>query len=87
MSAYKVKLLSQAQRFYKNTDEKNKERLKACFIQLEANPFYGRRIKMLKGKLKGYFRYRIGDLRVIYEINRKTREVGVLAILPRKDAY
>lgn len=46
----------------------------------------GPSIKPLKG-MTGKYRYRIGNLRVVYEIDSAKRIVYVLAILPRGQAY
>jgi len=42
------------------------------------------------GSAQGYqslYRYRIGGLRVVYEVSLAARAVGVVAILPRGDVY
>ncbi len=41
----------------------------------------------LKGTLKGFYRYRVGNYRVIYAIDFKEREILVLFINHRKDIY
>ncbi|HEY4328554.1 MAG TPA: hypothetical protein VGN88_02370 [Phycisphaerae bacterium] len=41
-----------------------------CFAQLEVDPRQHNNIKRLSGALSGKFRYRVGDWRVIYRINR-----------------
>ena len=43
---------------------------------------YGRR---LRGTLKGYWKLRVVDWRVVYEIHE--REVAILAIIHRSDNY
>ncbi|MBZ0202132.1 MAG: type II toxin-antitoxin system RelE/ParE family toxin [Ignavibacteria bacterium] len=44
-------------------------------------------IKKLSGQLSGLFRYRVGDYRVIYEIDEKSKSVEVLSIKHRKNVY
>jgi mRNA interferase RelE/StbE len=61
-------------------------RLDKCFTSLESDPVNGVNIKHLKG-IAGKYRYRVGDLRVIYEINVPEKIVYVMAILPRGQAY
>ncbi len=39
----------------------------------------------LSGSLRGYWKLRVGDYRVVFTIGR--REVWILAILHRKDVY
>lgn len=41
--------------------------------------------KPLRHELKGYWRLRVDDYRVIYEINRKTEEVTIWMVGQRKD--
>ena len=43
--------------------------------------------KPLKGVFKGLYRYRHGDYRVIYALDRADRKVVILHIRHRKDAY
>jgi len=59
--------------------------LRQCFLQLQENPFYGKDIKKLSGELKGLYRYRIGNLRIVYHIQGKT--VIIIAIGFRGNIY
>jgi mRNA interferase RelE/StbE len=43
--------------------------------------------KSLKGVLKGLHRYRIGDYRIIFAIDRSENSISVLHIAHRKDVY
>ncbi|MEG3977945.1 type II toxin-antitoxin system RelE/ParE family toxin [Microcoleus sp. herbarium8] len=44
-------------------------------------------IKALKGDFVGYYRYGIGDYRVIYSIDDEVVQVFVMAIAHRSEAY
>ncbi|MDZ8223021.1 type II toxin-antitoxin system RelE/ParE family toxin [Nostoc sp. ChiVER01] len=44
-------------------------------------------MKALKGDYTGYYRYRIGDYRVIYSINDEVVQVLVVAIAHRSEVY
>ena len=87
MDRFTVLLQSQPEKYYRKADRKTADALRVCFEHLEENPF------SLPGridKLQGYqdlYRYRVGGLRVVYEVSLETRTVGVAAILPRGDAY
>ncbi|MBU1086257.1 MAG: type II toxin-antitoxin system RelE/ParE family toxin [Candidatus Omnitrophica bacterium] len=84
---YEIVLQSQAEKYYLKVDPKTAKQLDRCFENLENNPiYYPARIKRLAGQ-KGLWRYRVNDLRVIYEIIQEKKLVVVLAILPRGDAY
>lgn len=86
MDKFKVILVSQALKFYKHCPVDFAERLNKCFETLEINPFLGPNIKLLKNEGKRY-RYRIGDYRVIYTIDKNAKNVVVVLISPRPSAY
>ncbi|MGB6298988.1 MAG: type II toxin-antitoxin system mRNA interferase toxin, RelE/StbE family [Rivularia sp. (in: cyanobacteria)] len=44
-------------------------------------------MKSLKGNLAGYSRYRIGDYRVIYQIDDENKQVIISNIVHRSEAY
>ncbi len=54
---------------------------------LRRNPYYGPNIKKLKGKLSQYYRYRIGNYRLFYEVDREKIMIFVIDIADRKNAY
>jgi len=86
MDRFHVILLSRALHFYKKCPLDLTEKFNSCFEALEQNPFSGSHIKQLRSDRKLY-RYRVGDYRVIYEIDKKIKKVGVLLISPRPSAY
>ena len=70
MDKFKVILLGQAEKFYKKASDDLVHRLDTCFEDLERSPFQGPNIKILKTqKSVRWYRYRIGDYRVVYEID------------------
>ena len=44
-------------------------------------------VKPLRNALRGMWRYRVGDFRVVYHPNRDGRIVNFLGVKPRSDAY
>ena len=44
-------------------------------------------IKQLKGDLTGYYRYRVGDYRVVYCIDDEQKRVVVTVIAHRREVY
>jgi mRNA interferase RelE/StbE len=44
-------------------------------------------IKPLKGPRKGQWRYRLGDLRIVYTVDEARRAIHVVAIDSRGDVY
>jgi len=81
-----VLLMPAALKFYKSCPEELAKRLNKCFEDLESNPFWGPNIKVLKGEKRRY-RYRIGDYRVIYGIDKENNKVFVALIASRPAAY
>ena len=54
---------------------------------LRRNPFFGPNIKRLKGEYSDFYRYRIGDYRLFYQISSKTVMVYIVDIEHRSRAY
>lgn len=86
MDNFEVLLMPQALKFYKNCREEFAQRLNKCFEDLENNPFRGPNIKLLRGEKKRY-RYRVGEYRVIYSIDKENKKVIITLIAPRPTAY
>ena len=84
---YSVRLLPQARRFYEIAGRPLAKKLARCFEQLEQNPRTHPNITRLKGPFAGYYRFRIGDHRVIYRIDERWRIVIVAIIAHRSEAY
>jgi mRNA interferase RelE/StbE len=86
VDSFEVILISGALKFYKHCPAGLAERLNRCFEALEINPFFGSHIKRLRDEERRY-RYRIGDYRVIYTVDKEAKKVIVTLIAPRSSAY
>ena len=84
---FNVELSREAQRFYERCDVAVCKKLSRCFESLERNPREGNNVKALKGRFAGSYRYRLGDLRVVYTINDQEVTVYVITIAKRSDVY
>ncbi len=51
------------------------------------NPLRYKDVRSLEGKLKGYYRLRIGEYRAIFELDPRYRRIGVLAVITRGKGY
>lgn len=51
------------------------------------NPLRHKDVRPLEGKLKGFYRLRVGEYRVIFELDSGNRRIGLLAIIPRGKGY
>lgn len=84
---YKVELTDVAAKFFDRLDKSVKERLQGLFDRLEslADP---RTIgEALHGELKGKWKYRAGEWRIIAEIHDRKLIVSVVKIAHRSKAY
>ena len=54
---------------------------------LQHTPLHGPKIKRLKGRLHGYYRYRVGDYRIVYAVDARQQIVYVDYLQHRKDVY
>ena len=84
---YKVELTREAKRYFERADAALQRKLDRCFDRLKVEPCHGGNIKRLKGQLASYYRYRVGDYRVIYRVDGRQRAVFVLRIAHRSEAY
>jgi mRNA interferase RelE/StbE len=84
---YEVLLHPDVQEIYLKADKALAKKIVRCWQQLEENPHWHPNIKALKGDYAGYYRYRIGDYRVIYSIDDKLKQVLVVAIAHRRQVY
>ena len=84
---FEVRLSHEALKCYRKLPTKRLRQVNRALDQLSQDPFGGPQIKRLHGPLEGSLRYRIGDLRVIYQVDPKTRLVWVETIGPRGGVY
>lgn len=84
---YEVVLSTEAQKNYASANQALAKKIARCFEQLEQSPRYHPNIKPLKGDLAGYYRYRIGDYRVIYLVDDEINQVLVNTIAHRREVY
>ena len=54
---------------------------------MKNNPSNGGSIKRLHGELDGFYRYRVGNLRVVYSIEESKVTVVIVGIGSRGDVY
>lgn len=57
------------------------------YPQLRKNPYFGPNIKKLKGGLAPYYRFRIGNYRLFYLIEKEKVLVVVVDLKHRQNAY
>ena len=84
---YEVYISHEAEKYYKKLDKRSKERINNSISSISKEPLSGVHIKKLWGELEGKYRYAIGSLRIIYEIDNKNKIVRIKAIRSRGDVY
>jgi mRNA interferase RelE/StbE len=87
--SWRIEVKPSAEKQYLILDKKTRQRIKANLQDLELyeNPFFHPQVKPLTGKLKGDYRLRIGNWRVLFTPDKVNKVLFVYAILPRGDAY
>lgn len=84
---YEVLLAKEALRTYRKVGSPLLQKLNRCFDNLRRDPHSHPNIKRLSGALRGRYRYRIGDWRVVYRVDQQRMQVTILLIAHRGRAY
>ena len=84
---FEVYLSREAEKIYLKAHHKTTRLLDNCFGNLEQSPLFGPNIKRLKGKLEGSYRYQVGGMRIIYNVDTERKKVFVETIGARGDIY
>jgi mRNA-degrading endonuclease RelE of RelBE toxin-antitoxin system len=71
---FRIALSKEALKYYRRVGTATAKRLDGCFATLESNPVHGVNVKPLVS-MPGQYRYRLGTLRVVYEVNTTDRIV------------
>jgi mRNA interferase RelE/StbE len=84
---YEISMTRKAQKFYEKASDDLVVKLDDCIDNLSQNPYNGSDVKKLKGNYLGYWRYRIGNYRVIYLVEEEKKNITIFLIAHRKEAY
>jgi len=85
MDSYKIEVLSSADHDARKIDRKNLKRILESVHSLKENPFPAG-FRKLKYAESGY-RIRMGDYRVLYDVDTQNKIVSIFHIRHRKEAY
>jgi len=87
--SWKIEIKPTAEKSYLKLDKKTRTRIKRSLLELEKseNPLMHPNVRPLIGKLRGDYRLRVGDWRVLFTPEKDQKIIHVYAILPRGDAY
>ena len=86
MSDWNFELTKQAQKNINELDNSPKERVLKK-LRWFTNNFDELSPLPLSGKWKGFFKYRIGDYRVIYEVEQENKKIVIHVVGHRKEVY
>ena len=84
---YELELSRRAAKFYQKADAVTVRRLNAAFEHLTADPLHHYNIKPLTGELRGSYRLRVGDIRIVYSVDDAVKIVFIEVIGFRGDVY
>ena len=88
---YTLALLpTKVENFIRRLERETQARINIAFEYIVRSPFQHENpttIKPLHGNKKGLYRYRIGDLRFIYQVDREERLIHIVQIDNRGDIY
>ena len=87
--SWKIEIKPTAEKSYLKLDKKTRTRIKRSLLELEKpeNPFLHPKGRPLIGKLRGDYRLKVGDWRVLFTPEKDEKIIYIYAILPRGDAY
>ena len=87
--SWTVELKPGAEKQYLKMDKKMRQRIKKRLEKLEQeeNPLFQNDVRALTGPLKGDYRLKIGQFRLLFTPEKETQMVYIYTILPRGDAY
>jgi mRNA interferase RelE/StbE len=87
--SWKIEIKPTVEKSYLKLDKKTRTRIKKSLLDLEKseNPLMHPNVRPLIGKLRGDYRLRVGDWRVLFTPEKDQKIIQVYAILPRGDAY
>lgn len=84
---YDIVFTREAQKDYQNLAKDVARRVNQTLDNLRENPLQYPQAIPLKGNLAGAYRWRVGDWRVVYEVNTNEQIVTVLQITHRSKVY
>lgn len=87
--SWKIDVKPAAEKQYLKLGKETRQRVKKALFQLELrdDPFSHPNVRPLTGQLKGDYRLRVGDWRILFTPDRDEQTIFVYAILPRGSAY
>ena len=86
METYQIKILPSAQKELSSLSKAIQVRIGRKIDSLQTNPT-PQGVKLLKGKDREAYRIRVGDYRILYQIQKEMLTILVIKIGHRKEVY
>ena len=85
---YEIVFTRNAERYYNRLDDNTAARINRAIDLISQNPIYNpnRNIKKLSGRDREYS-YRVGQYRIIYQVDEDLQKCNILSIGPRGNVY
>jgi mRNA interferase RelE/StbE len=84
---YKTVLHRNAAKFFEIAEKKDKTRIAKAIEEISKDPRTNIHIKKLQGELGHMYRYRLGDLRILFEIHDDVQTIRIKSIDSRGSVY
>ena len=86
---WKIEIKPTAEKYFLKLDKRTRKRIKEALQELEksANPLLHQNVRSLTGQLRGDYRLRVGDWRILFTPDKNLKILYVYAIWPRGEAY
>ncbi len=86
---WRVELSKYALKNLKKLEDKTAQKILDNLQELEGleNPLLHQGVRPLVGQLKGFYRLRIGNMRIVFELDRNNKRIGIHTIVHRAGAY
>ena len=82
---YRIKITDNALKEYQKINDPYHTQIKTKIDHLSKTGLESTNIKALTGEFKGLYRLRVGNYRIIFDLEEDT--ITILSILHRKDVY
>ena len=82
--SFEIYATKRFQKEFNKLEEKMQDRIKNKVAELQGSPYLG---IPLTAQFKGKYKLRVGDYRVIYEIDFQSSRIFLVAVGPRKTVY
>lgn len=84
MPAKTLVVHEKAHKHFQKLPHQIQKRTRIAYHTIKDNPILGEK---LHGELSGYYKYRLGDYRIVYSFDTKTSTVTVVTIEHRQGVY